>query len=73
MRKVVIYSMALLLVACGVRKGNPAYNESNTTKSNGTPEVAMGEEIILQERPVYNPSETQLTDLIHTKLEVNFD
>ena len=73
MRKVVIYSMALLLVACGVRKGNPAYNESNTTKSNETPEVAMGEEIILQERPVYNPSETQLTDLIHTKLEVNFD
>jgi aminopeptidase N len=73
MRKLVLYSMALFMVACGVRKGDPLYMGEGSESPNDTEVVALGEELIIQGRPVYNPSETQLTDLIHTKLEVNFD
>ncbi|NRA12096.1 MAG: M1 family metallopeptidase [Crocinitomicaceae bacterium] len=73
MRKVVIYSAVFLLAACGANKGNPSNKGEGGTSTNNSTEGSLGEEFVLQERPVYNPSETQLTDLIHTKLEVNFD
>ena len=75
MKKVAVYaSMILVVSACGVKV-------EDTPDVPETPDVpavlASSEEDVLEEitpqRPVYHGSETILTDLIHTKLEVNFD
>jgi len=74
MKKGLIYSMLFLVAACGVKKNNngDVDGDSSATEimvdSNGE-----GTHEIPTERAVYHPSETVLTDLIHTKLEVNFD
>ncbi len=72
MKHYVLGLSLFILGACGVHQGNQeeAYADS-------TGEVV--EEVIVEvveeipERGVYHPSETILTDLIHTKLEVNFN
>jgi len=73
------YAIAILfLVACGT--GKPDAELTVGGRTDMFPEDVTIEEyedeIIVdvdQERPVYRASETILTDLVHTKLEVNFD
>ena len=67
MNKVVLYSMLFLVASCGVKKDKEIINPGGDA---GTDTV--GTELVMTERPVYRPSETILTDLVHTKLEVNF-
>lgn len=60
--------LALGLVAC--KTPQPVAN--NTTETATTVETAGGT-VILKERPNYMASRTHKTDLLHTKLEVDFD
>ncbi|MDG1334293.1 MAG: M1 family aminopeptidase [Crocinitomicaceae bacterium] len=71
----IIIGAAIVLAACGVKKEN----EKNVVAvTEARPEVV--EEVFIEpepelptERPIYQETETILTDLIHTRLEVNFD
>lgn len=69
MKKYFFYTALLFLGACGVKKDDSKNKEvvvSETTTETVDPEIPF-------ERPVYRATETILTDLLHTKLEVNFD
>lgn len=68
MNKVVLYSVLFLVASCGIKK-----EEEIIVIGGDTTVESAGEEMTMKERPVYRASETILTDLIHTKLEVNFD
>jgi aminopeptidase N len=71
MKLIYTYAFVLLLVACGTKKDvKPVItvNESNTA----TEQVTDIKETP-SERPVYQPTRTVKTDLVHTKLEVSFD
>lgn len=69
MKKYIFYSALLFISACGVKKGEPKNTEVVVTETT----TETNEAIIPTERPIYRATETILTDLIHTKLEVNFD
>lgn len=69
MKKYIFYAAVLLIGACGVKKGEPENTEVVVTETS----TESTESIIRTERPVYRATETILTDLIHTKLEVNFN
>jgi aminopeptidase N len=69
MKKYFFYTALLFLGACGVKKDDSKNKEvvvSETTTETVDAEIPF-------ERPVYRATETILTDLLHTKLEVNFD
>lgn len=70
MKKILGLSSVLLLSACVFKNSdNPVEKEVVETV-----ETNVGlESIEVKERPVYHETETVLTDLIHTRLEVNFD
>lgn len=71
MKKIIFSAFLFTLVACGtkVEKDNtPVVENIESTENN---EIEINE--APQERPVYREAETILTDLIHTKLEVNFN
>jgi aminopeptidase N len=75
-KHLIIIGTAIVLSACGTQK-NDTTVEAPVVET-PTPEVVQAEfvepEIELPtERPIYRETETILTDLIHTKLEVNFD
>lgn len=69
MKKYIFYTALLFIGACGVKKGEPKNTEVVLTETS----TESTETVIATERPVYRATETILTDLIHTKLEVNFD
>lgn len=75
-----MYLIVALFVAtsCGMFKGKDDVKdpvvETKPIRTEAPIEAEVEDiETIAPQRPVYNPSETILTDLIHTKLEVNFD
>ncbi len=76
MKKIVFGLTILTLVSCGTTK--PEITEVAVAEESGTEmhtEVEVMEEdyVIPTQRPVYRETETVITDLVHTKLEVNFD
>ena len=71
MKKIIISAFLLTLVACGTKvdkNTTPVVENTVTTENN---EIEIND--APKERPVYREAETVLTDLIHTKLEVNFN
>lgn len=73
MKNILYLFVGLLIVACGVKKA-PEIVES--VETNPGIEETIVEEVesdLPTKRAKYNASETILTDLIHTKLEVKFD
>lgn len=71
MKKIIISAFLLTLVACGTKvdKNTTPVVENTVTTENNAIEINDAP----KERPVYREAETVLTDLIHTKLEVNFN
>ena len=74
-----IFPLVTFIFSCGIHNKSEKSEELNQTAaqeleftdkpiSNGTIQPT-----IAQERTVYRESRTILTDIIHTKLEVNFD
>ncbi|MBL4862092.1 MAG: HEAT repeat domain-containing protein [Crocinitomicaceae bacterium] len=75
MKKLVVLAALLIVAACGVKKADQEISiveEGTAEETVATPIFEDIEELITA-RPVYRASETIRTDLIHTKLEVNFD
>ena len=71
-----IWSILLISVVGCARKTNEVIVEVEKTEqvSDLELEIAPNETVeIVQERSVYKETETVLTDLVHTKLEVNFN
>ncbi len=68
MKKLVYLFCIALVASCGVSKNETA----EQIEGDFQPEITE-ESAIPTERPVYRSAETILTDLIHTRLEVNFD
>ena len=79
MKKILVGVIILVLGSCGVRKDNDTVVDTEEAVDVYTGATEMEEvvedenEDLLIGRLVYKASETVLTDLIHTKLEVNFD
>ncbi len=69
MKRIVFALIVALATACGVKKSPTDNTVSSSIPSN----EQSTEQELPKQRPVYHGSETILTDLIHTKLEVNFD
>ncbi len=72
MKYIVLGIVAMSLVACGTSKEESAEVVVEETVAPVAEEIAILEEEIPQQRAVYRPAETILTDLVHTRLEVNF-
>lgn len=70
MKRNIIYFLLILLSSCGIR--NEEIEIDNPVEVVDVEEEIVEEEIV-EGRPVYHASEPILTDLIHTKLEVNFN
>ncbi len=71
MKHIVIIVTLFTFVGCGTsHKGSN--NSDVVVETTQTEEVPFEQPEIIQERPVYREAETILTDLIHTKLEVDF-
>lgn len=71
-----LISSIFALTSCKSFKKNPPSEVAVSQEVNSTDDVIidnLDEPILPVSRPVYQPTETVLTDLIHTKLEVNFD
>lgn len=76
MNKSVIFGICLVLASCGLRTpSEPILDSEDAVAAN--PSVETVDEGLItpipQQRPIYRATESILTDLIHTKLEVNFD
>lgn len=73
---VIIFSL-FILAACGSKKSNTNDSIGDASKENIQNDSirfdGFEEGYIEQQRAVYQATETVYTDLIHTKLEVNFD
>jgi aminopeptidase N len=68
-----ILTLLTVIVSCGTytKETNKSIVENQNTTN---PETCKVEELIFPSaRPQYHETETVLTDIIHTKLEVNFD
>ena len=61
------------LQACGTSKNKEIEDYVEVEEDFLGDEEVVEEESILIEQPVYRATETVLSDLVHTKLEVNFD
>lgn len=76
MKKVIVSIVLLGLVSCGVKNTTEtavAVEETPLEAVEQVIDVPEPEEDEIQLRTKYNETETVLTDLIHTKLKVNFD
>ncbi|MDG1658561.1 MAG: M1 family metallopeptidase [Crocinitomicaceae bacterium] len=73
MKRHLIIAVGLLLVACGTHKDEEPIVAVTETAEVAEPTELYEPEEVPAERPIYNATETILTDLVHTKLEVNFD
>ncbi|MBI1836962.1 MAG: M1 family metallopeptidase [Flavobacteriia bacterium] len=75
MKKISILVASILIVSCGTKNTNTQHNspvETNNNEVSTTNSTLLTDEIPAK-RSKYWGSETVYTDLIHTKLEVNFD
>ena len=71
MKKIIFSAFLFTLVACGTKvekNDTPVVENIETTENN---EIEIND--TPQERAIYREAETILTDLVHTKLEVNFN
>jgi aminopeptidase N len=66
--KKILFFIGLSLVSCHSTKGDLNGKDAANTTVTGT-----DEQVIAENKKTYRASETLLTDLIHTKLEVSFD
>ncbi|MFT5777109.1 MAG: aminopeptidase N [Crocinitomicaceae bacterium] len=74
MKNYLIIAAAVVFTSCGVRPEDEPLVVVEETPEFLTDEIFTElAAMIPEERPNYNASETILTDLIHTKLEVNFN
>lgn len=77
MRKSYIVIIALILASCGASKKDNSSNKPVSTTSSSTTstvvETSEPKKALPTERAVFHASETVLTNLIHTKLEVKPD
>lgn len=71
MKNLIYIPITAVLFACGTKKSPK--NEAITFQETTSQEVSQIDESTPLTRAVYHPSETVQTDLIHTKLEVNFN
>jgi aminopeptidase N len=69
MKKILFAFTIVLIASCGIKKDNASGSVSSTVSDS----LQITEIGFPDQRPVYRAAETILTDLIHTKLEVNFD
>ncbi len=73
MKNLMWFLLIGILFACGTTKDDKDVEEVMTTSMPEEPaDVIIDDTYVDPERPVYRASETLLTDLIHTKLEVDF-
>jgi len=76
MNKLLWLFAVVFLLSCGTKKNENNGSNNGTvgteTNGNGGNEEIISDVYMDPERPVYHGSETLFTDLIHTKLEVNF-
>ena len=72
MRKSVYVAILLFVAACGTNKPKENGDLGSSEDNDWAQDTLLIDEVE-QQRPVYQATETILTDLIHTKLEVNFD
>lgn len=73
MKNIIYLVVGLVLVSCGIRNQSDSVD---AVESISEVEEVVADEVVNDlptERAKYNASETILTDLIHTKLEVTFD
>ena len=73
MRNILLGGIVLVLLGCGIKKETPATIVVEEPANEAAAEMEMLDVEAPKMRPVYRATETVLTDLIHTKLEVNFD
>ncbi len=73
MKKGLYLILSLLLLACGVKSSSQPVEVVQTTSEIGQSSTEKVASELPTKRAHYNASETVLTDLIHTKLEVRFD
>jgi aminopeptidase N len=75
MKKSIAIICLLTLVACGTKKSDTPENVSTTVGNQNTKDTLLAVDSVKtpERRPTYRAAETILTDLIHTKLEVNFN
>ena len=71
MKKIIVSIFLLSLVACGTKTEKNTEIISEKIIAVDQDDIDVNE--IPQERPIYRETETVLTDLVHTKLEVNFN
>ena len=72
MKQILFGIVALTIIGCGTKAVTPGYVDAVETTETTTAETETLEEEVIQQRAVYREAETILTDLVHTKLEVNF-
>ncbi|MDX2359308.1 MAG: M1 family metallopeptidase [Crocinitomicaceae bacterium] len=72
MKKIIVGAILFTLVACGTKPTEEDVVVVETTTTNPKDEIEFIEDEAPVARAVYRESETILTDLVHTKLEVNF-
>jgi aminopeptidase N len=71
MKRVIFAAAILIATSCATNKGQSG---KETVSGNTNEKVANTDTLSTpKQRPVYHAAETILTDLIHTKLEVDFD
>jgi aminopeptidase N len=73
MRNILLGGIALVIASCGLKKESPLDVVVEEAAMETAGQIEMVEIEAPDKRPVYMATETVLTDLIHTKLEVNFD
>jgi aminopeptidase N len=72
MKKTMVILLVVLMVSCMPKKQSEPITGDVELLNTDSLSISESEEI-KPERPVYRASETILTDLIHTRLEVSFD
>ena len=77
MQKFLVVALLFSFTGCGLFLGKKVEQTVNEVDiemvETGAIEPEFEDEVEVKQRPVYHPAETILTDLVHTKLEVNFD
>ena len=72
MKKLLVGVILFTLVACGTKPSQKEDAVVQSTTSTPKEEITIVENEAPTERAIYHGAETILTDLVHTKLEVNF-
>ena len=71
MKKLIVGALLFTLAACGTKADNNSTPIAEDAVNFGEENIKVAE--TPTERPIYREAETILTDLVHTKLEVNFN